>query len=110
MGGYASATISGAVNWRYHGLLIAALPEPLGRTLILNHLSEGIRFPDGRYIQFGGIEPSDSNEPHGKNYLVEFRLENQLPFWRYEVDGVVVEKRLVMLYLQNTVHLTYRLL
>src|SRR5689334_24185816 len=31
LGGYASGTISGAVSWRYHGLLIAALPSPLGR-------------------------------------------------------------------------------
>jgi maltooligosyltrehalose trehalohydrolase len=27
LGGYASASISGAVDWRYHGLLIAALPR-----------------------------------------------------------------------------------
>ena len=30
--------------------------------------------------------------------------------WRYEAGGAVVEKRLVMPYGQNTVHLTYRLL
>jgi predicted glycogen debranching enzyme len=110
LGGYASATISGAVTWRYHGLLIAALPEPLGRTLMLNHLAESLRFPDGRTIQFGGMEPTHPNEEPGPNYLNEFRLENQLPFWRYEVNGVVIEKRLLMLYLQNTVHLTYTLL
>jgi predicted glycogen debranching enzyme len=110
LGGYASGTISGAVTWRYHGLLIAALPEPLGRTLMLNHLAESLCFPDGRSIQFGGMEPSQPNGVQGPNYLTEFRLEDQLPFWRYEVNGAVIEKRLVMLYLQNTVHLTYTLL
>src|SRR6478672_7541640 len=110
LGGYASATISGTVTWRYHGLLIAALPEPLGRTLMFNHLAECLHFPDGRTVQFGGVEPSRPEEPRGPNYLTEFRLENQLPFWRYEVDGAVVEKRLLMLYLQNTIHLTYTLL
>src|SRR5688572_2780449 len=110
LGGYASATISGAVTWRYHGLLIAALPEPLGRTLMLNHLAETLRFPDGRRIQFGGLEPSHSDEPKGTNYLTEFRLANQLPFWCYEVNGAVIEKRLLMLYLQNTIHITYTLL
>src|SRR3954449_10893442 len=35
LGGYASGTISGSVTWRYHGLLIAALPEPFGRTVML---------------------------------------------------------------------------
>jgi predicted glycogen debranching enzyme len=110
LGGYASASISGAVDWRYHGLLIAALPEPLGRTLMLNHLAETIRFPDGRVVQFGGVEPSHPDEPLGPNYLSEFRLENQLPFWRYEVDGAVIQKRLIMLYLQNTIHISYTLL
>src|SRR5205823_6430103 len=31
LGGYASGTISGASTRRYHGLLIAAHPAPLGR-------------------------------------------------------------------------------
>src|ERR1041385_3280180 len=98
LGGYASGTISGALTWRYHGLLIASLPAPLGRTLMLNHLAESIRFPDRRLIQFGGVEPSHPGESTGPNYLREFRLENQLPFCRYEIDGVLLEKRLLMLY------------
>ncbi len=40
----------------------------------------------------------------------EFRLESGLPVWRYEVDGFVLEKRLLMPYRQNTVHISYRLL
>lgn len=110
LGGYASGTIAGALTWRYHGLLIAALPEPLGRILMLNHLTECLRMPNGTVIQFGGSEPSRPQEAEGTNYLTEFRLENQLPFWRYEVNGTVIEKRLVLLYLQNTVHITYTLL
>jgi hypothetical protein len=31
LGGFASGTVSGVVTRRYHGLLIAALPAPLGR-------------------------------------------------------------------------------
>ena len=48
LGGYASGTISGSVTWRYHGLLIAALPAPFGRVVMLNHLAEYVRLPDGR--------------------------------------------------------------
>src|SRR5688572_7405862 len=108
LGGYASGTISGAVTWRYHGLLIAALPAPLGRTHMLNHLSESVRLKDGRVFHFGGGEASEREEKeHERNYLTEFRVENQLPFWRYEIEGVVIEKRLLMLYLQNTIHVTY---
>ena len=109
LGGYASGTISGAVTWRYHGLLIAALPAPFGRTLMLNHLGEYLRFKDGRVRQFGGAESSEPEE-EAVSYLTEFRLENQLPYWRYDIEGMIIEKRLSMLYLQNTVHLTYSLI
>lgn len=38
LGGYASGTIAGVVTRRYQGLLIASLPAPLGRMVMLNHL------------------------------------------------------------------------
>lgn len=109
LGGYASGTLSGAVSWRYHGLLIAALPAPFGRTLMLNHLEECLRFPDGHVVQFGGGEPSEAGAAPPPNRLVEFRLEDQMPVWSYLVEGVHVEKRLLMPNRQNTVHLTYRI-
>ncbi|MCA9118388.1 MAG: glycogen debranching enzyme N-terminal domain-containing protein, partial [Planctomycetaceae bacterium] len=43
LGGYASGTIAGVATRRYHGLLIAALPAPHGRTLLLSHLTERLR-------------------------------------------------------------------
>lgn len=110
LGGYASGTISGAVTWKYHGLLIAALPSPMGRTTMLNHLEECLFLPGRELIQFGGAEPSDPQEAKAPNYLIEFRLENQMPVWRYDVKGIVIEKRLLMPYLQNTVHLSFTLL
>src|SRR5437660_5434404 len=108
LGGYASGTISGSVSWRYHGLLIAALPAPLGRTVMLNHLAEFLRLPDGRVIEFGGRERGDE-AASAPLYLREFWLENQLPMWRYEIDGFVFEKHLLFLHGQNTVHIGYRL-
>src|SRR5215208_143302 len=44
------------------------------------------------------------------NHLVELRLEQGLPIWRYDVKGYVLEKQLLLPHLQNTVHVTYRLL
>ncbi len=35
IGGYASGTVAGLLTRRYHGLLVAALKPPLGRTLML---------------------------------------------------------------------------
>jgi predicted glycogen debranching enzyme len=110
LGGYASATISGAVTWKYHGLLIAALPAPLGRATMLNHLEECLFIPGHKVVPFGGTEPGDFEDAKAPNYLTEFRLENHMPIWRYDVQGMQIEKRLVMPYLQNTVHVTFTLL
>ena len=40
----------------------------------------------------------------------EFRLESGLPVWRYEVEGLVIEKRVFLPHMQNTVHVMYELL
>src|SRR6266436_4493801 len=111
LGGYASGTICGSVTWRYHGLLIAALPAPFGRMVMLNHLAEYIRFPDDRLVEIGGEERSQPQEAENiGHFITEFRLENHLPVWRYEVEGIVLEKHVLFLYGQNTVHISYRLL
>src|SRR5258708_15567047 len=95
LGGYASGTVPGVITRRYHGLLIAALPGPFGRMVMLSHVAEQVRFPDGRKIEVGGRERSgDAPDAHGTGYLTEFRLEMGLPVWRYDVEGLVIEKRL----------------
>src|SRR5262245_41622966 len=38
LGGYASGTMTGLVTRRFHGYLVAALPAPRGRTMMLNNL------------------------------------------------------------------------
>jgi len=54
LGGYASGTVSGAVTRRYHGLLIAALPAPLGRVVMWSHVSEFLRFSDDDVVSSRG--------------------------------------------------------
>ncbi len=112
VGGFASGSIAGVPTRRYHGLLIAALPTPFGRTVMLNYLSEWARTPDGRRFQMGGQERVGGElELPAAEFLREFRLEDGLPVWRYEFDGAaVVEKRVLMPHMQNTVHITYSLL
>jgi predicted glycogen debranching enzyme len=109
LGGYASGTVTGAITRRYHGLLIAALPNPLGRIMMLNGLSERLRLPDRR-VMYTGAEELAGISPEAILTLSEFRLEAGLPVWRYEVNGFVLEKRLILPYRQNTVHVTYLLL
>ena len=109
LGGYASGTISGSVSWRYHGLLIASLPEPFGRMVMLNHLGESICLPDGKRVELSGADDHSLDRSRGP-IIREFRLENHLPIWRYELDGLVIQKHVLLLYGQNTVHIGYRLL
>src|SRR6476646_11784972 len=75
LGGYASGTVAGVASRRYHGLLIAALPAPLGRQMMLNHLTELIRLPDGTTLRIGGEERGGQLQLHGADVLREFRLE-----------------------------------
>jgi predicted glycogen debranching enzyme len=111
LGGYASGTVAGVVTRRYHGLLVAALPAPLGRFVMLNHLLERVRLPDRRILWLGDEdEVAGPNAADVTNHLVEFRLELGLPVWRYVMEGVTIEKRVLMPHGQNTVHLTYELI
>lgn len=110
LGGYASGTVAGVATRRFHGLLIAALPAPLGRTMMLNEVQDMLQLADGTSITLCGEERRSGHAevPLGQ-CLAEFRLEAGLPVWRYEIGQVVLEKQLLLLHRQNTVHLTYRL-
>lgn len=109
LGGYASGTVHGSITRRYHGLLIAALPNPLGRMMMLNGLSERLRLPD-RTVVYTGAEELSAAPPETTLAVAEFRLEGGLPVWRYETGGFVLEKRLLIPNRQNTVYISYRLL
>ena len=109
LGGFASGTLAGVPTRRYHGLLVAALATPLGRTMMFNHLSEWLRLPSGARCPVGGQEYAGGGlDWPGAKHLREFRLEEGLPVWRYEFEGAVVEKRVLMVHSQNTVHVNYR--
>jgi predicted glycogen debranching enzyme len=110
LGGYASSTVTGLVSRRYHGLLVAALSAPLGRMIVFNHISEFIRFGEDEVVSLGdreGFFESHANEP---DVVTSFRLEMGLPVWQFEVRDLVIEKRVLMLHRQNTLHVTYRLI
>jgi predicted glycogen debranching enzyme len=111
LGGYASGTVSGAATRRYHGLLVAAHPVPLGRVMMVNHLWEFLRLPDYRTVPFGGEESVENHlHIHGAEHLIEFKLESGLPVWRYAVEGFELEKRIYFAYRHNTVYVRYRLM
>ena len=110
IGGYASGTVGGVATRRFHGCLIAALPTPLGRTMMLNHLEEHATLAGGERLRLAG------DERHGKDVLLpdpklieQFRLEHGLPLWRYASKGFTLEKRVLMPHHQNSTYLIYQL-
>ena len=97
LGGFASATISGEITRRYHGFLIAALPAPKGRLVMLNDLDAAIERRDGTI----------ANVREDGRFL-DFTLAMGLPSWRYEIDDVTIEKSVVMPARHNIVHISFR--
>jgi predicted glycogen debranching enzyme len=114
LGGYASGTLAGVTTRRYHGLLVAALSNPFGRTMMLDRLVEHVRLPDGSSWRLSGSETveADGGAPthHGSDHLAQFRLELGLPVWTYRLQDFVLERRLTLTHQQNTVYVQYRLL
>ncbi|MGI9086165.1 MAG: amylo-alpha-1,6-glucosidase [Chthoniobacterales bacterium] len=110
LGGYASGSVSGAITRKYHGILIAALPAPLGRMVMWSHVSEFLRFGQDDVVSLGAEERAGGQLAlPGADYLREFRLEDGLPVWIYAVRDLVIEKRILLPHLQNTVHVSYRI-
>ena len=110
LGGYASGTVSGAITRRYHGLLIAALPNPLGRMMMLNGLSERLRLPDRqRGLHRRGGTGRRSRRRHPAR-CPSFAWKRGCPCGATKWTASCLEKRLLMPHRQNTVHIVYRLL
>jgi predicted glycogen debranching enzyme len=108
LGGYASGTVLGIPTRRYHGFLIAALPNPAGRVMMLSSLPCQLRMKDGSRADVGWGPP---NHSAGRALqLVDFTLELGLPVWRYRGHGITLEKRVVLSYQTNTSMAVYRLL
>jgi predicted glycogen debranching enzyme len=111
LGGYSTGTVAGSLTRRYHGMLVAALPTPFGRTVMLNYVWERLRFADGREVSLPQVTQTEAgNELDTSRYLTGFRMEAGLPVWEYEVEGVRFRKRVLMPHLQNTTHISYELL
>jgi predicted glycogen debranching enzyme len=65
IGGYASGTVAGLLTRRYHGLLVAALQPPLGRTLLLAKLDETVGYDNLTYSLHTNRWADGNVEPHG---------------------------------------------
>jgi predicted glycogen debranching enzyme len=111
LGGYAAGTVAGINTRRYHGLLVAALTPPRGRTLLLSKLLESVHLEgDDFSYNLACNEYADGTiNPHGYAYLESFVLEGMVPVWTYALAEILLEKRVWMAHGSNTTYVAYTL-
>src|SRR5438105_15305853 len=74
LGGFASSTLAGLNTRRYHGLLVAALAPPTGRTALLSKLEETL-VVDGQRFDLSTNQYPGAIHPAGYQYLIRFRRD-----------------------------------
>ncbi|MBW4574398.1 MAG: amylo-alpha-1,6-glucosidase [Aphanothece sp. CMT-3BRIN-NPC111] len=109
IGGYASGTVAGSLTRRYHGLLVAALKPPLGRTLLLSKLDETALYGEQTYPLHTNRWADGSVNPHGYQHIEHFSLEGTIPVWRFACADALLEKRVWMQQGANTTYVQYSL-
>lgn len=109
IGGFAMGTVAGLLTRRYHGLLIAALDPPLGRTLLLSKLDEDVKYGGRHYSLFVNRWADSTVEKEGIRFMERFRLEGTTPVWTYALADALLEKRVWMEPEQNTTYIQYYL-
>jgi predicted glycogen debranching enzyme len=109
IGGYASSSLLGIATRRYHGLFVPDLPGR-GRTLLIPRLDETVEAGRQTVLLSGGEYVDGRIECDGFRYLKHIRREWQTPVWTFEIDGSVLEKRIVAPHGQNSIYLQYRCL
>ena len=109
IGGFASGTVAGSLTRRYHGLLIAALQPPLGRTQLVATLDETLRYAGSDYALTTQHWASGAIDPSGFRYIESFHLEGSTPVWIYALADALIEKRVWMRQGENTTFVQYAL-
>ncbi len=109
IGGYASGTVAGSQTRRYHGLLIAALQPPVGRTQLVSAIDEIVHYAGADFSLATHRWASGAVDPKGFLLLEDFRLEGATPVWTYALSDALLERRVWMRQGENTTFLQYTL-
>jgi predicted glycogen debranching enzyme len=107
LGSFAAGTVAGLQTRRYHGLLVAALKPPGGRTYLVTKLEESATY-DGRTYAFSCNRWGDGTvAPTGYRFLTSFRFAGCVPVWSYAFADAIVEKRVWMEQGAQTTYVSY---
>ncbi len=105
LGGWASSTVSGANSSRYHGLLVAAIHPPVGRTVLVSKLEETIQLGGTNY-ELSANEYGGAVHPKGFQLLNSFERE-LFPVFIYEAGGIQLRKTIAAIHGENTTVILY---
>ena len=106
-GAYAAGTVAGLSTRGYHGLLVAALQPPLGRTLKLAAALDAVTVGD-ETVELATVRwRGGAIAPAGYAFVEEFRLEGSVPVWRYATPRFTLEKRIWMDQGANVTRIAY---
>lgn len=109
IGGFAAGTVAGLLTRRYHGLLVAALQPPLGRTLLLTKLDETAVYDNHTYPLHANRWADGIVSPQGYRHIEQFTLEGTVPVWHFACADALLEKRIWMQQGENTTYVQYKL-
>ena len=107
IGGFASGTVAGSLTRRYHGLLVAALEPPLGRTLLVAKVDDTVAYDGAGASLATNRWAGGAIDPQGYRAIERFVLDGSTPVWTYAVADALVEKRVWMEPGANTTYVRY---
>jgi predicted glycogen debranching enzyme len=108
-GGYAMGTVSGIRTRSYHGLLVAALDPPLGRTLLVAQTDETVRINNTEVSLATHRWADGTVAARGWIHLDRFHREGPVPVWTYAAGDALLEKRVWMEHGEATTYVRYTL-
>ncbi len=106
LGGFASSTIIGANTRKYHGLLVAPLSPPAQRCMLVSKVDESIEIDGVDYKLYTNMCRNYISE--GYKYQISFEKE-EVPVFKYLLDGIEIEKSICMEYRKNVSIVLYKI-
>jgi predicted glycogen debranching enzyme len=110
LGSFASGSVAGQLTRRYHGILVAALSPPLGRTLLVARIDDTALYDGHSYPLFANCWSNGLIAPAGYTNLESWRLEGAIPTWSFACADALIERRIWMQPGANTTYVRYTLL
>jgi predicted glycogen debranching enzyme len=110
LGGYASGSLAGGNTRKYHGLFVPNLNAPKGRHVLLSRCDESVIVGEREYALHDVEFVGDGLRGGGHRWLRSFGFDRSIARWTFQFDDIVLEKSIVMVHLNNTVCVRYRII